>query len=651
MGRSRETRKRTVEAFALSPDDFLTHLDLIAALPMMAALVLSLALTPVVIYAARRLGMVAQPRVDRWHRKPTAMLGGMAVMLAVVGGFLFSDPSPKMQLVLAVSVGMCILGLVDDILHIKPYQKLVVQILAAAIVIGAGLTLPWTSSITVNMVVTMFWLIGITNALNLLDNMDGLASGIAIIASLFLALNFYLNGQSPEAVLLLIFAAALLGFLVYNFDPASVFMGDCGSMFIGFFLAACALLSSTDTVGRTRSLLPVLAVPVLIFGIPIFDTTFVTVVRKLSGRAASQGGRDHTSHRLVALGMTERSAVLMLYLFAILSGLVALAARRMQLDVSMAITTAFVIALTLGGVHLASVKVYTDDTMGKRNKILHSFLVDLSYKRRVFEVLLDTVLVMLAYYLAYLSLFGPFSLQSRDWQLFMQTAPLVVGAMMVSFLAVGVYRGVWRYTSLSDLGVIVKAVVTGSLTSLVLVGFAFQFAGFSRAVFVLTAMFLVAEMAIGRLSFRVIKRRRVHPFPEAERRVMIYGAGDAGERVLRELLSNSDLPYLAVGFLDDDLRKTGRMIHGLRVYQGHGSIAAHCRKLGAEEVIISNAGFGAVRVNEIWTECKSHNISLSRVSVQFERVAGLAHNTRHLADSHIVVDSPRISDSVEHISR
>src|SRR5258708_37288071 len=130
------------------------------------------------------------------------------------------------------------------------------------------------------------------------------------------------DGQPGEALMMGVFAAGLLGFLVYNSNPASIFMGDCGSMFIGFFLASAALVNVSG--GRSRSLLPVLAVPILVLFIPIFDTTFVTILRKLSGRAASQGGRDHTSHRLVALGTSERHAVWMLYGLAALSGFLAL---------------------------------------------------------------------------------------------------------------------------------------------------------------------------------------------------------------------------------------------------------------------------------------------------------------------------------------
>src|SRR3954447_23549394 len=328
-------------------------------LAVAASFCLALILTPLVRAFARRFGFVAVPKTDRWHKKPTAMLGGVAIWLSVVIiSSTFSLQIVYGKQILLASTFLFLVGLVDDLIHIKPYQKLIGQILGAAYVVYYGLTLPWTSSVLVNMALAIFWLIGITNAINLLDNMDGLASGIAVIAAGFLALSFVTTGQFVEALMMVAFAGALLGFLIYNSNPASIFMGDCGSMFIGFFLASSALVNLSG--GKTRSLLPVLAVPILVLFIPIFDTTFVTLLRKLSGRAASQGGRDHTSHRLVALGMSERHAVWMLYGFAALSGLLALFVRDVALDVSLAAILAFTLVLTLLGVHLAGVKVYDE---------------------------------------------------------------------------------------------------------------------------------------------------------------------------------------------------------------------------------------------------------------------------------------------------
>src|SRR5215216_189938 len=346
-------------------------------LPVAAAFCLALILTPVVRAFARRFGFIAKPKTDRWHKKPTAMLGGAAIWLSVVITCIaFSLQSTYGKWILLASTFLFLVGLVDDLIHIKPYQKLIGQILGAAYLVYYGLSLPWTGSVLVNMALAIFWLVSITNAINLLDNMDGLASGIAIIAAGFLALSFVNSGQLTEALILLVFAAALLGFLVYNSNPASIFMGDCGSMFVGFFLASSALINLSG--GRSRSFLPVLAVPILVLFIPIFDTTFVTVLRKLSGRSASQGGRDHTSHRLVALGMSERKAVLMLYGFAALSGILAMGARSMKLDVSLAAIIGFTVLLTLLGVYLAGVKVYdeSEEALALKDKPFYAFLVD-----------------------------------------------------------------------------------------------------------------------------------------------------------------------------------------------------------------------------------------------------------------------------------
>src|SRR4026208_1182069 len=196
-----------------------------------AAFLLALLLTPLVRAFARRVGMVAVPKVDRWHKRATAMLGGVAIWLTVIiSFFVFIPHTVYGAVILLASTFLFLVGLVDDVLHIKPYQKLIGQVLGAAFVVYYGLSLPWTGSILLNMALAIFWLIGITNAITLLDNMDGLASGIAIIAAGFLSLSFVNSGQFTEALILLVFAGGLLGFLIYNSNPASIFMGDCGSM-------------------------------------------------------------------------------------------------------------------------------------------------------------------------------------------------------------------------------------------------------------------------------------------------------------------------------------------------------------------------------------------------------------------------------------
>ncbi len=601
-------------------------------IPVAASFVLALVLTPAVRALARRWGAVAKPKTDRWHKKPTAMLGGVAIFLSValviVAYLFFVPPRPDeilnhdrdyIWVVLCASAFLFAVGLADDLFNAKPYQKLIGQIMGAAFVIYYGLSLPWTGSPPVNMVITIFWLVGITNAVNLLDNMDGLAAGIAAIASVFLAMSFLASAQPTEALMLAVFAAALIGFLVYNSNPATIFMGDCGSMFIGFFLAATALMSAAQG-GRSRSFLPVLAVPILILFIPIFDTTLVTVLRKLSGRSMRVGGRDHTSHRLVALGLSERRAVWMLYGFAGLSGLVAMVVREMKIDLSLAAIGGFTVLLTLLGVYLAGVKVYDEEEVrAAREKPLFAFLVDLSYKRRIFEVSLDVVLIILAYYGAYALRFGPLE-ESGAWRVFLRTLPVVVFTKMAAFLVMGVYRGIWRYTSVDDLVVHAKAVVIGGVASVLAILFAFRFEGVSRTVFIVDAILMFMLLAGSRMAFRLFRQLLPTQTARDGCRVLIYGAGDGGELLLRELLNNRELQYAPVGFVDDDPNKRGKVIHGLRVFGGNGQLRDICRDQRVDEVLISSSRFTPERVAEILNDCAEANVVLKRMRIRIEEV-------------------------------
>ena len=586
----------------------------------LAAFVVAISVTPIVRALARRYGAVAVPRTDRWHAKPTAMMGGIGIFLAAITAILLQPLTRDRLVVLAASSGMFLLGLLDDHFEFKPYQKLVGQVIAATAVIYCGLLLPWTGSALLNIGITFLWLVGITNAVNLLDNMDGLAAGVSSVAAIFLAINFYQNGQVWETLALIAFAGALLGFLVYNHSPASIFMGDCGSMFVGFFLASSALLSGTGG-GRSRSVVAVLSVPVLVLFVPIFDTTFVAVMRKLAGRSMMKGGRDHTSHRLVALGLSEKHAVWLLYALAVTAGTLGLFARHFTLDLSVAITVTFVILLTLAGVHLARVRVYEEKELAAaRERPLVSFLFDLSYKRRIFEVLLDVGLVSLAYYFAYLLKFGTFS-ETADWNLFLHTLPLVVCLKIVTFLGAGVYRGLWRYASVADVVDFARAVALSSVVAMMAIVFAFRFDGFSRTVFVLDGILLLVMLTISRFMFRIL--RRVLPMNGSAhgKRVLIYGAGDGGELVFRELHNNARLETLAVGFIDDDPAKIGRVMHGLRVYSRTTGLADLCRRLRITEIVLSTEAIRGDRLTMVVGECAALGVTVSRAYMSFHRLS------------------------------
>lgn len=325
--------------------------------PATLSLVLALLLTPLVRALARRWGVVARPRTDRWHTQPTALLGGVAFVTAVVATRLtFGRPLAHDWIMLAGSAWLFAVGLVDDLFRIRPYQKLLGQLLAAALVIWQGRNYPWTGITPLDTAIALLWLVGITNALNLLDNMDGLAAGIATIAAGFLTAHSLTHGHSDEAQDFAVLAAALLGFLVFNSYPASIFMGDCGALFLGFFLAAGSLRGLDEQRTPGAGWEPM--IPVLILAVPIFDTTLVSVLRKLNGRAISQGGRDHSSHRLVAWGLSERLAVWTLYGLALISGGLAMVVERFSFGTGLAICLAYGVALLGFGLFLARVPVY-----------------------------------------------------------------------------------------------------------------------------------------------------------------------------------------------------------------------------------------------------------------------------------------------------
>lgn len=581
-----------------------------------AAMLLSIAATLAARALATKYGYVAKPKTDRWHKRPTAMLGGLAIYAATVSAYvLFVPATPASLVVMGASSFLCLVGLIDDLLNIRPYQKLIGQLIGAGILVLSGLKLPLTGYELIDIWITVFWVIGITNAINLLDNMDGLAVGISAIAALSLALNFAANGLTSELLLASAFIGALVGFLIFNFNPASIFMGDSGSMFVGFLLSGSVLLNQVG--GRSRGIVAILAVPVLILFVPIFDTTFVTVLRKLWGRKASQGGRDHTSHRLVALGLSERTAVLMLYAFAVMAGTLALFVAQIGPVKSFALIVFFTLVLVVVGVYLSRVKVYEgeDEERAVEDNAVFAFLLNISHKRRIFEVFLDAFLITLGYYSAF-AMLRMFEYES-NWGIFLKTWPLLVLIKLGSFLVVGVYRGIWRYTSIGDLITITKGVVLGTILSIVAVLLVYRFEGFSRTVFFLDGVLLLLAVVGSRMAFRVI--RQVLPLPMSDgQKVLIYGAGDAGEMVLRELNNNPEWNLQPIGFIDDDPQKKGKLIHGLNVYDGNGAIADICVEKDVSEILISVRDLPSDKLKHIREACRETNVILKRAQFKIE---------------------------------
>lgn len=276
---------------------------------VLAAMLSATACYPLIRWSGR-MRLTAQPRPDRWHRLATPNTGGVGILIASTACFLLFAP-PGYGLIALCAAYVAILGFLDDRLDFPPLAKLLGQTAAAALLVVNGVIFPFSAWPAFNALLTMIWVIGITNAFNLIDNMDGLCGGVAAIAAISGAALAFLRGDGERAVLLLILAGACGGFLVYNHKPARIFMGDCGSMFLGFNLAALAVVPSRSTVPLLDNLY---ALPAFLY--PLFDTALVSVLRRRAGRPISVGGRDHSSHRLVSAGMSERNTVWLLWTVA-----------------------------------------------------------------------------------------------------------------------------------------------------------------------------------------------------------------------------------------------------------------------------------------------------------------------------------------------
>lgn len=598
-----------------------------------AGFLASVCLTPVVRRIAVATGRIAVPKDTRWHKKETALLGGIAIFASTVAVWVAAAGysgwegvgRPYLSMMLCAGA-MFAIGLADDILNMDPQHKLAAQLVITSILMIFGFRLDWTVSKTANLFISIVWVIGITNAFNLLDNMDGLSAGVAAIATIFLFTMNYMNPNPGNSFVLLLSAAylgALLGFLVYNFNPASIFMGDAGSLFIGFVMACLTATATTEVGagGSAGSLLWVIAIPILILFVPILDTGFVSFMRKLFRRPISQGGRDHSSHRMVAIGFSERKAVVVLYAFAAASGCLTLAIQHLSVGPTLVLIVLYLLFVIFFWVHLARVKVYPGESLLSNNGLgaFTPIIVQLTYRRRVFEVFLDFVLVALAYYSSYLLRFeGPvYYLIGDNFQFFLRSFPIVLACQIFCFYALGVYRGVWENTSVSDLLTYIKGITGATLLSMMILLFVYRFQSFSRAVFIIYWILMLVLVSLSRLSFRLvdeeIKRGRQKGKP-----TLVYGAGVGGQLLVKEIENNKDLELVVVGFIDDNPRKSRRTIMGYPVLGSVEAVEKIIKERGIEEIIISFRQNGTQRKQEIEEHCRKAgaNVNVKQMVLQ-----------------------------------
>jgi UDP-GlcNAc:undecaprenyl-phosphate/decaprenyl-phosphate GlcNAc-1-phosphate transferase len=553
--------------------------------------------------------LVAAPTGQRWHERATPSFGGIGIFagfcvgigLAIAVGAV--DATSELLGILAGCTILFVAGLLDDALTLSPLAKLAAQFAAAGVVLAAGLSVEIVGNDALALAIGLVWLVGITNAFNLLDNMDGLAASLAAIACAYYALDAVT--QNPNRVALVVALAlgfACAGFLPFNLRPgraASVFMGDSGSQVLGFALAALALSSSWKVAGTT---LTTMVLPLLVLAIPILDTALVTVRRVLEGRPVTQGGRDHASHRLVYYGLSERKAVALLAVVATAIGATAVAYNILN---NPRVTILGVLVTFVLLVQFASALTDLEERtrLGARppeDVPLRALFVQ---PRRLVEVVVDFASICASFLAAYLLFVRGFG-TGYQRAVFLAALPILLATRYLFYVAFAVYRRIWRFAGVRDAAALAAATFLSGLVALAILRLTWDLGDFPPEVFLVDALLCLLLVGSSRLvlrAFPVLGTTRGD-----QRRVLVVGAGRSGRSLARELNETADTRV--VGFVDDNPRLRRRRIHGVTVHGGFDDLERLLVEMRIEEVLVTIPAAAPERLEAIVAACNEAGV-------------------------------------------
>lgn len=533
--------------------------------------------------------LVAVPTDERWHEQPTPTFGGIGIYVGFLSGVFLAvavgavDWSGELGGILAGVTIVFAAGLVDDLWHLSPPAKLAAQIAAAIVVLASGLNVEIVGNDVLAWAIGLLWLVGITNAFNLLDNMDGLAATLALVACVYFAVDA-VTEHSNDTVLVLALSLGLAcgGFLPFNLRPrrgAAVFMGDSGSQVVGFGLASLALAASWTVAGTTVA---TILLPLLVLAIPILDTTLVTIARLVEKRPVTQGGRDHTSHRLVYYGLSETKAVLLLAIVASAIGATALAYNVLDNGrlTAIGVLVTFVLLVQFGSFLSDLEERSRRGIEGPEPSLWRAIVFE---PRRLLEVFVDFVLICASFLGAYLLAVEGFG-TTYERSVYLSALPILLASTYVFFVALGVYRRVWRFATARDVVPIALGCI-GSAIAAYLILIALRPIGSFPAteIFVVDAVLCTLLVGASRLALRLLPEARGHRL--STRRVLVAGAGHAGRSLVRELRESHEARV--VGFLDDNPRVRRRRILGISVVGSLDETERAIASTRAEEVLVS----------------------------------------------------------------
>ena len=548
---------------------------LLFVLPAIAAAVIAWALVPAARKFAIAIGAVDNPGARKIHTVPVARLGGLPVVIAIgvvlTAQWMVNSPHFRQipaDVLAAIALGLVpilIISVYDDIRPRRAAVKFIVHLIGSGIAVGLGVHLNDSIHLIGHEVaigwlaipISILWLTGITNAFNLIDGLDGLSAGLALISSASLVAVSLVTKQYGTAATAAILGGALVGFLPFNLYPARIYLGDTGATAIGFILGALTLRG-----GSTTSAGLAIALPIVVLGIPLADTVLSMarrVVRRVEGANSGifAADRNHIHHRLLALGFSHDRAVLLLYGVGVVLAVLGFASVFMTHSNAALLLGTLLLAAVVGIYKLG----YDEFAVVKKGLVLRFYEAPV-LKKSLFVVFADMTMMVTALYLAV-------GLKYDDWGVVAQR-PMVVGMValltavtLTTFFAMSIYRHAWSNANVDDVVKLSTAIALSTVATYVIARFTLDVV--PTVTFMATYALLMLIIVNGsRASYRVLYSWNRRSNRDGEP-VVIYGAGKAGTLALREILTNSAVPMRPIGFIDDDPQMRGRVVNGYPV--------------------------------------------------------------------------------------
>ncbi len=581
----------------------------------LVAFVISAAGVPLMKRLALRYEVVSKPSDDRWHHEPTPLLGGVAVIAGFIVAIVFFGHVEKWLVVGAIA--LLGVGAIDDTLALSARTKLISQLLVVGLIMRKAPIfniLPWPP---LNLLLTIFWFVLTINAVNLIDGLDGLAGGLGIASSLTVAVLAALHGQTMVLGWALALSGALAGFLLYNYKPASIFMGDAGALPVGFILGG---LSIEASLLITNSWLAATAVPLLVVLVPVTDTLVVTIGRLAAGNSISRRGLDHFHHRLGKLGLSDRRVMQLMCALELGAGACAVILSLMRHFYIVATLSAGLLFFALIGLFLIDLNL--DSTASaieheKRRGLARAILA-LNLKRRVFEVILDGLLITAAYCAAVLIRLN-FKVDPDLFHLLTVALPWVMAISYLAFFSSGIYRGTWRHFGLED----AMRFGQGAMLAAFLLFATGRFAPlrFSGSILCIFTILLFNLLVATRVSFRVFLKV-IDFLARPSSSLIIVGADARGEAALWHLfLDRGNRKIRMLGFVDDDTFKRGKLLHGYKILGSIDDLDRIYEERAFDSVLIAAEALAEERLELVRSFAHSHNLQLRRFAISISDVA------------------------------